>query len=130
MINWEDLVLNVENSHTRLINISGYVLRNSGGLGWPILYALLFYFTSGFLTDFFKSIFLIAGCVLTVVNFLYIYAWKVFYNNRRDQFNEIVDLCYQLSNESQEDSTVKKETMNVLFGKLKLFNEKLKPLSL
>lgn len=85
---WNEL-LRVGEMHKGLINLSLYVLRECGGLICSLLYGWLLYWTWDALNLLGKTLFILAGCFLTLLTILHPYAWRLRYKRIEKDYKKV-----------------------------------------
>ncbi len=86
---WEEF-LKIEETHGRLIDSMMYILRECGGLVWPLVYACLLFCGWSALSSPLKSIFVLLGFILISITLLYPYAWKKYYKRLREDYTKMI----------------------------------------
>jgi len=87
---WEEF-LKIEETHGRLIDSMMYVLKECGGLAWPLLYLCLLFSGWDALNSVGRSVFVLLGIILISIAILYPYAWKRYYKRFHNDYKIFVD---------------------------------------
>lgn len=86
---WKEL-LEIEEMHKKVIDLMMYVLKECGGLVWPLLYAFLLYWGWDALNILGKTLFILIGCILTSIGLLYPYVWRLYYKRMSTDFEAMI----------------------------------------
>jgi hypothetical protein len=88
MDGWVEWFLNFEERHKRVISFLTYILRESGGLVWPVLYGIILWRSWEFWDGFSHTMFIFVGSILTLIAIIYPQTWKVWAENRKKEKEE------------------------------------------
>ena len=98
MNNWIEWFLNLEERHKKMISLLTYILRESGGLVWPILYGIILWRSWEFWDNLSCMIFIFVGSILTLIAIIYPRAWRVWAENRRKDIRKVIETYFNLKN--------------------------------
>lgn len=105
--NWIEWVTKIEDTHGTVVGLLKYILRESGGLLWPLAYGIILWQSWDNWNTFGQIISVMFGCILTIISILYPITWRRYIKKRElllkgchknilDSYNDFIDILEQL----------------------------------